>query len=559
MNTIKQQTQPPPVPVPSKTYLADHYFRRRQFQECITVCDQLLATNSTDKAAWYYKTKCLSQLAYVDDTDLEDDASTALEQEQSVDEQTTAMLPRPGTSLRRPATQSLNQSLRPVSTSGRPVTGFSRPATSSNRMQTASGRLLTASGGMARLGTAALISESAGGLFINPDKLNLQEYAKRPWASRVLFEYLFYSLGNVRKALELASHAIQFHEYKDHWWKLQIGKCYYRLGMLRDSERHLKSSLKDLDHPLTYLHLTKTYMRLDQPIPTINLLKEAFEATHPKTTSLPTAIARTYELLGDYESSGEWYKKVISLDLSNVEAVASLAGSLYYNGQSEHGIRLLRRLIQLGYHSSPELWVNLGLLAFQANQIDLVVPCFERALVLSNELAATAASATSNSDENLTHPTGTMKTSAEIAILQSDIWYNFSHVAIGVGDMDLAYRCLKISVSLDNKNIEAWNNLGVLEYRRQEASHTANSDSEPSSSFVNACFDSATTQAVQLGLGKGVYEAWYNTAILDLRNRGDNESAYKHIQKALEIYPEQVECRQLLKKIQNAFAQGSTA
>ena len=41
--------------------------------------------------------------------------------------------------------------------------------------------------------------------------------------------------------------------------------CYYRLNLLRDAEKQLVSSLKDMDTVYTSLLLAKIYIRLDQP------------------------------------------------------------------------------------------------------------------------------------------------------------------------------------------------------------------------------------------------------------------------------------------------------
>jgi tetratricopeptide repeat protein 8 len=95
-----------------------------------------------------------------------------------------------------------------------------------------------------RLNTVSLISEP-GGPFINIDRLDLKKYADHPVLSRILFEYILYQLNNPKKALELASLAIVAQKCEDWWWKAQSGRCFRRLNLLRDAEKHLKSSLKD--------------------------------------------------------------------------------------------------------------------------------------------------------------------------------------------------------------------------------------------------------------------------------------------------------------------------
>ena len=59
-----------------------------------------------------------------------------------------------------------------------------------------------------------------------------------------------------------------------------------------------------------------------------------------------------------------------------------------------------RRILSLGVHSA-ELYCNIGLCCLYGGQIDLVLPCFQRALA-----------------------------SATYAEQKADIWYNLSFVAI---------------------------------------------------------------------------------------------------------------------------------
>ena len=59
----------------------------------------------------------------------------------------------------------------------------------------------------------------------------------------------------------------------------------------------------------------------------------------------------------------------------------------------------LRRLLQMGVHNA-ELFTNLGLCCFYAQQFDMSLYCFQKALELA-------------SDDN-----------------QDDVWYNIGHVAL---------------------------------------------------------------------------------------------------------------------------------
>jgi len=51
--------------------------------------------------------------------------------------------------------------------------------------------------------------------------------------------------------------ALQSGNYEDWYWKVQLGKCYYRLGMLRDSEKMFKSALRQQEMIDTFLLLAK--------------------------------------------------------------------------------------------------------------------------------------------------------------------------------------------------------------------------------------------------------------------------------------------------------------
>ncbi len=46
-------------------------------------------------------------------------------------------------------------------------------------------------------------------------------------------------------------------KFEDWWWKARLGKAYYQLGLLRDSERQFLSSLKNEDLVITTLELCK--------------------------------------------------------------------------------------------------------------------------------------------------------------------------------------------------------------------------------------------------------------------------------------------------------------
>ncbi len=131
-----------------------------------------------------------------------------------------------------------------MSQSGRPITGFIRPSSSrpttgsstdlrtalqSSSRRSGTARPMTNLGREVRLGTASL-SSSATGPLIDVEKLNIKKYAKKTGLAMALTEYLLYVEHNTRKALDLCSEATKESDYKNWWWKVRLGKCYFKLG-----------------------------------------------------------------------------------------------------------------------------------------------------------------------------------------------------------------------------------------------------------------------------------------------------------------------------------------
>jgi tetratricopeptide repeat protein 8 len=262
-------------------------FKRRDFDGCIDACSALLAANPYDQAVWFLKCRALTEKAYIDDADMEEEGVG----EMLLDDNAMAQAPRPGTSLARPATSrpgagagsgaggDVSAALRPMTQSGRPLTGFARPGTSSRAGGAAgsasvdaafrgarpgTSRPLTALGRQVRLGTASMLSV-AGGPFINVERLDLRKYAARPALAKALCDYILYVDHNPRKGLELAAAATVNAAYSDWWWKARLGKCYYQLGLLRDAEKQFRSALRAQEMVVTVLELAKVYIKLDQP------------------------------------------------------------------------------------------------------------------------------------------------------------------------------------------------------------------------------------------------------------------------------------------------------
>ena len=272
-------------------WMAQRHFWRREFDECIAMCSELLAQNPYDQAVWYLKCRALTLQVWVDDTEFDEEGVADM----LLDENAVAALPRPGTSLSRPMTQAgvgvPGQGMRPVSASGRPLSGYARPGTGSAQgsggglegalqgARPGTSRPVTALGRLVRLGTASMLSES-GGPFIRVDKLDLKKYASRPELARALFDYILYHDHNPTKALELANHATQYAQFEDWWWKERLGKCYYQLGLFREAEKQFASSIKTQPMVLTHLELAKVALRLDQPKNALDIYMQVGHMPH---------------------------------------------------------------------------------------------------------------------------------------------------------------------------------------------------------------------------------------------------------------------------------------
>eukprot|EP00451_Oxyrrhis_marina_P015597 CAMPEP_0204328882 /NCGR_PEP_ID=MMETSP0469-20131031/13746_1 /ASSEMBLY_ACC=CAM_ASM_000384 /TAXON_ID=2969 /ORGANISM="Oxyrrhis marina" /LENGTH=360 /DNA_ID=CAMNT_0051311389 /DNA_START=29 /DNA_END=1111 /DNA_ORIENTATION=- len=357
-------------------------------------------------------------------------------------------------------------------------------------------------GRLVRLGTASMMNDP-GGEFIRVEGLDLQKYAQRPPIAKALCDYLIYYLRNPRKALELASEATQVADYKDWWWKARLGKCYFQLGLYREAEKQFKSANRDEAMIATHLELCKVYLRLDQPNSALDEYGRAGEKFVGDIHIL-LALARTYDQLNAMMRGVQFYKRVLSFDSVNAEAIACLASHHFYTDQPEVALRFYRRLLQNGVATS-ELWNNLGLCCFYAGQYDLTLSCFERALMLAE-------------DNNM-----------------ADIWYNVGQMAIGVGDLGLAYQAFKIGMCIDADHAESYNNLGVLELRKGNVEQ------------AQAHFRTA------MRLGPHLFEPAFNGGLLSFK-LGDFQDSFELANKAMEAYPEHIESKELIKQLKQHFS-----
>ena len=194
---------------------------------------------------------------------------------------------------------------------------------------------------------------------------------------------------------------------------------------------------------------------------------------------------------------------MLQLDASNTEAIACLAANHFYSDQPELALRFYRRLLQMGV-STPELWNNLGLCCFYASQYDMALSCLDRALSLA-------------SDNSM-----------------AEIWYNIGQVAIGIGDLGLAYQAFKIAISVDSSHAEAYSNLGVLELRK------GNVDAARSN------FRAVQTMAPHM------FEPFFNGALLAYK-LGDFQESFELASKALALCEGHQDSLELLKQLRQHF------
>ncbi|MEE6494308.1 hypothetical protein FKM82_017084 [Ascaphus truei] len=291
-------------------------------------------------------------MVYVDEIDVDQEGIA----EMMLDENAIAQMARPGTSLKQPVTSKSggpSPAVRPVTQSGRPITGFVRPSTQSGRPGTMEQAIRTprtahtarpitsASGRSVRLGTASMLT-NPDGAFINLSRLNLAKYAQEPSLAKTLFEYIFHHENDVKNALELAALATDHAQFKDWWWKVQLGKCYYRLGLYREAEKQFKSALAHQDIVDIFLYLGKVYIRMDQPLTALTLFKQGLDR-FPKEVNILCAIARIHEEMNNMSSASEYYKEVLKQDNTHVEAIACIGSNHFYSDQPEIALRFYRK------------------------------------------------------------------------------------------------------------------------------------------------------------------------------------------------------------------------
>ncbi|CAD5225460.1 unnamed protein product [Bursaphelenchus okinawaensis] len=481
-----------------------------KIDEASEQCSKILEKNPLDQAAWSLKLACFTEEVFIDELE-NDEAGLA---DAYMDDHAIATGARPGTSLNRPVTTGGGPSpaLRPRTQSGRPLSGVVRPdsrlktGTMEQQLRTSrtartSRPISSATARQVRLGTASMIAQQDQ--FLNLSRLNIDKYAADPTVNRYLFEYVFLHEGDMKTAHQIAASATKAAEYGDWYWKNQLGKCYYRLGMLREAERQFSSSLRNIKLVETFAYLAKVYIRLDQPLSAIDHYKTGLDSFHSDVTLL-TGLARIFEQLGENDKSIEFYKQVLDQEASNVEAIACIGTNFFYSDQPELAVKFYRRILQMGVNTA-ELYLNVGLCCFYCQQLDLSLGCIEQAHAVAD-------------DE-----------------LQPDLWYNTAHIAFGNGDILLAERCLRIALASNPDHAESLCNLGIIKMRTGYLDQAKN------------LFQTATKKAPHL------FEAYFNLALLCYQI-GQYYESYTAVKQSLEQFADHEPSKILLSYLQKMFS-----
>ncbi|XP_019561779.3 tetratricopeptide repeat protein 8 [Aedes albopictus] len=431
-------------------FAAVSLFRRRKYDECIEVCNELLQNNALHQGPWELKMRSMTQRVYIDDIEADDDVA-----EDILDTQTIATAPRPGTSIRTAAAMATSTAAgkgtaagaRPRTGTGRPITGISRPGTLSLQRpgstlgnKTALKTARTAgSARNIRLGSASMfaVGDPTGPLF-HISRLHPDKYADKDSLSKPLFQYLYYHEGEVRKAMALCDAVLNLkRSAAGWWWNTQKARCLIATGSPREAEQYLRTALVEFFHPDTVLLLARIYIKIDQPSAALEVCKSGLEKL-PNDITLLTQQARILELVGNLSASVRRYRQISQLDSMNTEALACIAVSYFYGNQPETALLYYRRILSMGAHNA-ELYCNIGLCCLYGGQLDLVFPCFQRAIRM-----------------------------ATIPELKADIWYNLSFVALTTGDVHLARRCLRLCIAINGSHGSALNNMAVMVARQKQ-------------------------------------------------------------------------------------------
>ncbi|XP_072939196.1 tetratricopeptide repeat protein 8 [Epargyreus clarus] len=383
-------------------------YRSRQYDECIKLCDVALQDTSTgDRMIEFVRMRSMTVQAKVAGNGYEE--VDYFPQQDELAPTAVAKTPRMGTSFQREIKTAQNSQLPGRAT----ATLKSRSGVNTARARTALHTASRASRAATALAGGTTFTLNAP---ITLRFLSKEEKSFIP-AAKTLFEYVFYCEGNVRKAMEVVFQAQKSDNTLDWWWNYSLARCYYALGMYRNTEECLRQALNQNKHISIYLRLIAMYVGLNQPLSALEICRQGLLVFH-EYTPLLLEQARIHEQMGNLAVAVKYYRVVALEDPSNMEAIANIAMYNFYNDQPEIALRYYRRLLATN-PASAEIYNNLGLCCLYCNQWDLTLSCFRQALYLCTDPES-----------------------------RSDTWFNLAHVALSTGDISLSRRCLQASLAI---------------------------------------------------------------------------------------------------------------
>jgi len=501
-------------------YAAWFYFRMGEYDSGASTATEMLKMDPEAKLPWAIKMVNLTENV----KNLNEDESAELLGEELFAENQIQKTARPGTSLKAAINKKTDRfdpngpAMRPQ-TGSRPLSGFARPGTSTRpttgnaatlatpktaaRLGTGTARPVTGKNLRANLQTAQAYAQNENGNepFLNISRLNLEKYAEDEIQSKILFEHIFNVHQDYRLALTLAENANSYSNENDSYWKMAMALCNLRLGMIRKAEEYAIDFTKATKLPSGAILLSHIYRKLDQPVAAAKTLSKCIRK-HPNDILLLSNLARLDSLRGLHEESTKNYQKILELDPSNREALCIIAADQFYNNDPVQSFSYYRRSLQSGTVCAAT-YNNIGLAASAIGQIDLAFRCFQFGLKVAED------------DEEI-----------------EMIWYNIGNVAMQIGEFQLARRCYKISVAAGDGGM-ALNNLGVLSALEEE----------------RILASSLFKQAEQAQMG---WEALWNCALL-AHEKGDEETAFEYLKKAIELNPDDKQSQDLFKHLSHKF------
>ena len=102
-----------------------------------------------------------------------------------------------------------------------------------------------------------------GETFLAADKIEPKRLVKKKHVAKAVVDYLIYVESNFRRALDIAAEGTISTNYSDWWWKARIGKCQFKMGMIKEAESQFVSSLKNKSMITTHIEIVKIAIRQD--------------------------------------------------------------------------------------------------------------------------------------------------------------------------------------------------------------------------------------------------------------------------------------------------------